>query len=168
MPLPPPHPPRLGDQLARARAAWVRRMRDELARRGFDDYRRSDTGMLRSLVDAPRSIGVLAGILGVSRQAVRKFADGLERRGYVTVVHDETDARRLRVVLTPRGERYAGAVVDVVALLDGEIVRRTDPAQLQAALAVLQSVIDTVDTTRPAPPAGPASDGAAAGVRSRR
>ena len=135
--------PLFGDQLALARLVWVRRMRGELVRRGFEDFRRSDTVVLRSLLDRPLSIVALARILGVARQAARKFADGLERRGYATVVNDEDDARRLRVILSPEGRRYATAVVEVVAMMNCEIELRTDPGQLQAARAVLQTVIDS-------------------------
>jgi DNA-binding MarR family transcriptional regulator len=136
-----PPEPLFGDQLARARQVWVHRMRRELGRLGFDDFRRSDTVVLRSLLGDPLSIAALAGIIGVTRQAARKFADGLERRGYVTVMIDREDARRLRVILSPAGTAYATAVVEVVALLDGELARRVDPAQLRAARTVLRTVI---------------------------
>jgi DNA-binding MarR family transcriptional regulator len=115
----------------------------ELVRLGYQDYRRSDAAVLRTLIGGPRSIASLAGIVGVSRQAARKFADGLERRGFVTVISDAIDARRLQVALTPEGERYAAAVVQVVGRLNREIERIAEPGQLRAAEALLQAVIDS-------------------------
>ncbi len=134
--------PLFGDQLAHARLAWVRRVRHELAGRGFDDFRRSDTGVVRTLLERPRPVGELATTLTVSRQAARKFVSGLEARGLVATRPDGRDRRRLLVTLTPDGRRFARAVVDTVRLLDDEVRDRCDPDDLAAARAVLRAVTE--------------------------
>jgi len=112
-----------------------------LGARGYTDYRRADAGVLRLLRQHERSIGELGGALGVTRQAARHVVDGLEARGYATSRRHEGDSRRVVVVLTPSGRRYARAVTDVVEALNRELTEGVDPVQLEAARAVLRQVL---------------------------
>src|SRR5579872_5300592 len=103
-------PYRFGDLLALARQSWLTQMANGLAARGYGDYRRSDAAAVRILQRGPMSIGRLGTALGVTRQAARKVADGLERRGFATFARDEIDARQVNVELTSDGDAYADAV----------------------------------------------------------
>ncbi|MGA3354502.1 MAG: MarR family transcriptional regulator [Acidimicrobiales bacterium] len=147
-------PQLFGDLLARARLSWVRQMASRLEGLGYSQYRRSDALVLRLLLCGPLPVGRLGSVLGVTRQAARKAVDGLALRGYARTERDAEDSRKLNVVLTPRGEAYARAVVEVIEALNRELSERLDPAQLSAAAAVLQTVItgdgDT-DETRHSP-----------------
>lgn len=134
-----PYP--FGDLLALARRSWVRQMASRLDRLGYAEYRRSDAAALRLLRRGPVPVGRLGAVLGVTRQAARKVADGLERRDYARAERDERDSRKLNVVLTPRGQAYADAVVEVVDALNRELCERVDLVQLIAADAVLRAVI---------------------------
>ena len=134
-----PYP--FGDMLALARQSWLGELSGRLAGRGYDGYRRSDAGALRLLRHGPASVGRLGALLGVTRQAARKVADGLERRGFVTTGRNPRDARQVDITLTPAGQDYATAITDVIAELNREVVKRTDPAQLAAADAVLRAVL---------------------------
>jgi soluble cytochrome b562 len=136
-------PPLFGDQLARTCQASSLRMQEELARLAIDDFQRSDTAVLRSTLTSRRSIAALATILSVTRKAARKFAGGLERRGYVTVMSGADDARRLSGVLAPESTHYATGVIEVVTTINSEIKRYTEPGQLKAAQAVLQAVTNS-------------------------
>ena len=130
-----------GDMLALARQSWLGAMSGRLAGRGYDSYRRSDAAALRLLRRGPASVGQLGTVLGVTRQAARKVADGLQQRGYVTTGRNPRDSRQVDITLTPAGQDYARAVTDVIAQLNREVVKRTDPAQLAAADAVLRAVL---------------------------
>ncbi len=132
---------RFGDLLALARQYWVRDMTEELTRAGFDDYRRSDASLVRLLMRGPRPVGRIGERLNVSRQAARKLVHGLERRGYAQTATSRTDARRLDVMLTARGEEFAAAIVAAVDLLNRRIADRVDPAELLAADAVLRAAL---------------------------
>ena len=132
---------RFGDMLALARQSWLGEMSGRLAGRGYDGYRRSDAAALRLLLRGPASVGQLGTVLCVTRQAARKVADGLQRRGYVTTGRNPRDTRQVDIALTPAGRDYARAVTDVIADLNREVARRTDPAQLAAADAVLRAVL---------------------------
>jgi DNA-binding MarR family transcriptional regulator len=134
-------PYRFGDLLALARQSWLGEMARRLAGLGYDDYRRSDAATMRLLLRGPLPVGQLGTRLGVTRQAARKVADGLEQRGFAVTGRDQRDARQLNVTLTPAGRDYAGAVVAVIDELNREVSRRADPAQLAAADAVLRAVL---------------------------
>lgn len=116
-------------------------MAARLAELGFTDYRRSDAAVMRLLRHGPMPIGRLGEVLGVSRQAARKVADGLAQRDYARTERDAVDSRKLNVVLSSRGEDYARAVVEVIGTLNRELADRVDPAQLSVGADVLRAVI---------------------------
>jgi DNA-binding MarR family transcriptional regulator len=130
-----------GDLLALARQSWIGEMARRLARQGYADYRRSDAAATRLLLPGPVPVGRLGAALGVTRQAARKVADGLQRRGFVTTARDPRDSRQVNVMLTPAGREYARSVVAVIEELNREVRERVDPAQLAAADAVLRAVL---------------------------
>jgi DNA-binding MarR family transcriptional regulator len=142
------NPYRFGDLLALARQSWIRHMADELQALGYSDYRRSDAAAVRQLQRSPRSIGRLGAALGVTRQAARKVADGLERRGFVTLARDREDGRQIKVSLTRRGEDYAKAVTSVIERLNRDLADRVDLSELVAADTVLRAVLTDDHTQR--------------------
>jgi DNA-binding MarR family transcriptional regulator len=117
-------------------------MADRLARLGYDDYRRSDPAVFRRLLRGPTAVGQVGTALEVSRQAARKIVEGLEQRQFATTERDARDGRQVNVLLTPTGEAYGRAVVDVLGALNGELSKRVDPDALVAARRVLRAVID--------------------------
>lgn len=121
-------------------------MASRLEQRGYRDYRRSDAAAMRLLQGHGMSIGHLGTALGITRQAARKLTDGLERRGYVQTEQDHLDSRRRNIRLTPEGEAYARAVIDVIHALNQELAERVEQDQLLAADAVLRAALD--DNTR--------------------
>jgi DNA-binding MarR family transcriptional regulator len=135
----PPYP--FGDLLALTRQSWLGEMARRLATRGYQGYRRSDAAALRMLYRGPLAIGQLGSRLGVTRQAARKVADGLQQRGYATTSRDARDSRQLNVTLTPAGHEYARAIAIVISELNREVARRVDPAHLVAVDAVLRAAL---------------------------
>lgn len=130
-----------GDLLALARQSWLGEMASRLARLGYDDYRRSDAAAVRLLRRGPVPVGQLGTALGVTRQAARKAADGLQQRGFATTSRDPHDSRQLNVTLTVAGQDYARAVTAVIDELNREVAGRVNPPQLAAADAVLRAVL---------------------------
>jgi DNA-binding MarR family transcriptional regulator len=139
---------RFGDVLALARQSWTAQMARRLEAKGYGDYRRSDAAAVRQLQRGPMSIGRLGAALGVTRQAARKVADGLERRGFATVARDDVDTRQVNVALTAAGEAYAKAVTQVIERLNRDLIRRVAPSDLAAADAVLRAVLTDEHTQR--------------------
>ncbi|MGH7667046.1 MAG: MarR family winged helix-turn-helix transcriptional regulator [Candidatus Dormibacteria bacterium] len=141
---------RFGELLALARQSWVAQMAGGLASRGYWDYRRSDAAALRVLRRGPLPVGRLGQALGVTRQAARKVADGLERRGFASMARAHHDSRLVNVGLTPAGDAYARAVGDVADRLNRDLCRRVDPTALAGAGAVLRAVLAGHHNERPA------------------
>lgn len=118
-------------------------MAHRLKDRGYEDYRVSDSIALRLLLSTPRTIGELAATVGVTRQAARKVARGLEERGFAVTRPDPDDARKVVVELTAIGHEYAGAVVETIDLLNRYVASRVSVAALAETDAVLRaSIID--------------------------
>jgi len=136
---------RFGDLLALARRSWIRRMGDELERRGYPGYRVADAASMRMLLRGPLPIGSLGHGLGITRQAARKVARQLQQRGYATTAFDPDDARKVMVVLTDQGRAYARAIVEVIASLNQALAERVNPDQLVAADIVLRAAITDDD-----------------------
>jgi DNA-binding MarR family transcriptional regulator len=130
-----------GDLLSLARQSWLGQMESRLGALGYPGYVRSDAAAIRLLRRGPAPVGRLGAVLGVTRQAARKVADGLQRRGYVTTARDTRDTRQVNVTLTPAGNDYAGAVTAVIEQLNREVAARVSPAQLTAADAVLRAAL---------------------------
>lgn len=151
-------PYRFGDLLALARRSWVVQVRQQVEEAGHPGYRQTDAVLLRMLRGDPRAIGQLGAALGVTRQAARKLADGLVRRGYASLERDPDDGRRTLVVLTPAGREYGRAVATAQDALNKALLVRAPASQLAAADAVLRSVFpeagrQRVDDLVPPPPA---------------
>lgn len=153
-----------GDLLALARQSWLNQMASRLAKLGYAGYRRSDAPALRLLRRGPVPVGQLGMVLGVTRQAARKVADGLQERGYATTQRGVDDTRLVMVTLTAAGQQYASAIVAVIGQLNSEVAGRASPAQLSAADAVLRGAMFD-DSARqraarlPPPPTGPGLPG---------
>lgn len=132
---------RYGDLLALARRSWVLAMERELKTRGYDDYRITDAGSLRSLQRVTLNVGHLASVLGVSRQAARKVAHGLEVRSFARTEADPEDARKVNIVLTEAGAAYAAAIGEVIEQLNRQLAGRVSVEALSAADEVLRATI---------------------------
>jgi DNA-binding MarR family transcriptional regulator len=132
---------RFGDLVALARFSWLGQMTSRLERLGYPGYRRGDSAVLRMLLPEPLPVGRLGAGLGVTRQAARKVADGLEQRGYATTERDSRDTRQLNVALTQLGRDYAAAVAAVTEELNQEVAGRVRPDQLAAADIVLRAAL---------------------------
>src|SRR6202451_1931875 len=119
---------RFGDLLALTRQSWLGQLTSRLERLGYADYRRTDAAAVRMLWGGPLPVGQLGPGLGVTRQAARKVADGLEQRGYATTERDSRHTRQLNITLTQLGRDYAVAVISVIAELNREVAARVSQA----------------------------------------
>jgi DNA-binding MarR family transcriptional regulator len=159
-----------GDLLALARQSWLGEMARRLGERGYDGYRRSDAAAVRLLRQHPVPVGRLGTALGVTRQAARKVAEGLQHRGFATTGRDQRDFRQLNVALTPAGQEYARAIAAVIDELNREVSQRADRGQLDAADSVLRAAMFDDSTRRraarlPRPPAPDTPSDGLAGSR---
>ena len=76
---------------------------EQLALRGFEDFRPAHDFALRAIAAGANSASELGRRLSVSKQAAAKTLALLEQRGYVARDLDSRDGRRKRLELTSRG-----------------------------------------------------------------
>lgn len=133
----------LGFLLWRASRVFLDALRQELADRGYDDLSPSHVNVMPMLDADGTNAQVLAGRIGVTKQAAGRIIGELDRAGYVRRVTDLGDGRARLVLFTEKGralleegeqaklaleERWlAGLDVETVTLLKralGTIVER--------------------------------------------
>ena len=76
---------------------------EELAARGFEDFRPAHDFAIRAIAGGADNASELGRRLSVSKQAAAKTIALLEQRGYVARDPDAQDGRQKRLQLTPRG-----------------------------------------------------------------
>ncbi|MDA2313138.1 MarR family winged helix-turn-helix transcriptional regulator [Bacillus cereus group sp. MYBK35-2] len=81
----------------------ITELHDKLNELGFEDIRPAHGFMLKRILPNGATGIELAEYLGVSKQAVSKMVDSLEKSGYVTRKTHPTDKRGKIIVLTERG-----------------------------------------------------------------
>jgi DNA-binding MarR family transcriptional regulator len=98
---------RKGGDLALLMLAGFRTLADaattELARRGYVDVRPVHDFALHSILSGAENASELGRALSVTKQAAARTIAVLEERGYVARQADETDRRKMRLIVTERG-----------------------------------------------------------------
>jgi DNA-binding MarR family transcriptional regulator len=143
----------LGLLVALGHQEFVRQLRTELGRRGFDDLGRSDGYVLRALQVASLTVTELAGQLAVSKQAASQIVEDLCRRGYLQRRPDPADARAWRLALTGRGEGVLLAARRFQTRYERRLVRDHGADALDVVRAILTDMAGTSAAGEPGAPA---------------
>lgn len=93
----------LGFLLWRASRAFLDALRQELAARGYDDLSASHVNVMPMLDADGTTAQVLAGRIGISKQAAGRIVGELDRAGYVRREPDVGDGRARLVFFTDKG-----------------------------------------------------------------
>jgi DNA-binding MarR family transcriptional regulator len=123
--------------------AWVL---DELKRAGFAGLRQAHGYLIQHLIETPRAVGELAGLLGVTQQAVSKSVAELETAGVIESV-TSVDARVRRVKLSALGERSVRLSRNLRRKFERRLERRCGGADLETARRVLVLALEELDGT---------------------
>jgi DNA-binding MarR family transcriptional regulator len=110
--------------LRHARATYGSGMREALEAAGYDDLPATGLFVIGGLAygaDAP--LGDIIRNLRISKQAAGQLIDTLVARGYLTRAIDESDRRKLTVLLTERGRAAADAQAIGRMRIDEELAR---------------------------------------------
>jgi DNA-binding MarR family transcriptional regulator len=122
---PDPLPPgRLAAELLAASAWFDEALLARLERNGWPRLSPTRSRVFLALSRGPVRVSDLARELDVSRQAVHKLLDGLERDELVERRTDEHDRRAQRVGLTERGESLAADAGRILPQLERELADR--------------------------------------------
>ena len=93
----------------------------------------------------------LAHSLGLDSSSVVRLIDGLAAQGWAERI-DDSDRRVKRIQLTTAGQAQVQAVSQVVATARSEAMRDITPESVDAALALLQSLLAAMDGMEPPRP----------------
>jgi DNA-binding MarR family transcriptional regulator len=130
---PEPLPPgRLAAELLAASAWFDAALLARLARHGWPRLSPTRSRLFLALSRGPVPVSALARELDVSRQAVHKLLDGLERDDLVERRADEHDRRVQLIALTDRGRTLAADAGRILVELEAELARRIGAAAVGA------------------------------------
>ena len=133
-------PSDLGILVLLAYQGFVRRLHEDMARRGYDDLGRSDGVIFRMVSARPRTVSELATGLEISKQGAAQIVEDMERRGYVVRRPDPNDGRARLVELSSRGRAALGVARDFHRDYERELVRRHGARSVDALRALLDTM----------------------------
>ena len=117
----PPRPDTLPDHLLRWLESVGRRLHSELGAEISDEFRQLRGSHRRILQMIPAEgirITDLAGMAGMTKQALGEFADWLEGSGFVCSQRDDDDRRVRRLFRTGLGDQAVDATLRAIAAVE--------------------------------------------------
>lgn len=130
----------VGWRLWRLARLWKAAFDSEMLRRGYPWVAEARGAVIGHLRPGGRAQSELAGLLGVSKQAVQQFVDQLVEEGAVERIVDPQDARGRLVRLTARGIAFIEEGNAVKRGIEREYAKRIGKARLQALNAALDEL----------------------------
>jgi DNA-binding MarR family transcriptional regulator len=94
--------------------------------------------VIRALHDEPLTLGTLAALLDVTKQATQEIVDDMAAAGLLVRRPDPTDGRRKLLTLTADGRRVRATALKVSAEIESEL----GPAGARAARKALLRLIE--------------------------
>ena len=135
----------VGWRLWRLARQWKEQFDSEMLRRGFPWVAEARGAIIGHLRPGGLAQSDLAGLLGVSKQAVQQFVDELVREGAVERMVDPSDARGRIVRLTARGLAF----IEEGNAVKREIERRYVASVGDKRFAALNKTLDELFEDRP-------------------
>ncbi|KAA0955389.1 MarR family transcriptional regulator [Sporosarcina sp. ANT_H38] len=100
-------------------SASINELHERLSELGFEDFRPAHGFMFKCIIPNGATGIELAEYLGITKQAVSKMVDYLEKRGYVLRNTHPTDKRGKIIVLTERGWSVVKAKEKILTEIEG-------------------------------------------------
>lgn len=131
--------PDIGVLLLLALQLFEREVFRSLGYAGYEFDRRKHLMVLDAVAENSRAT-LVAGRIGVSKPAVGKVIEDLEKRGYIRREEDPDDRRAKRVVLTPHGVRFLRDSKRVFGDVERRLQRPAQSKVVRQALKAMTSV----------------------------
>ena len=113
--------PDLAVSLVAANRCLSDRLVSAVRKAGAPDMRPAFGFVVRAVDAEEPTVGRLAELLGVSRQAASKLADEMVRRGYLLRGADPADRRRTRLRLSAKGRRVRERAAGESSAIESEL-----------------------------------------------
>ncbi|MEH7459390.1 MarR family transcriptional regulator [Bacillus pseudomycoides] len=112
-------------------SASINELHDRLNELGFEDIRPAHGFMFKCITPNGATGIELAEYLGITKQAVSKMVDYLEKRGYVMRQTHPTDKRGKIIVLTERGWLVVKAKDEILTEIEGRWIENIGAERVQ-------------------------------------
>ncbi|MEH7463524.1 MarR family transcriptional regulator [Bacillus thuringiensis] len=112
-------------------SASINELHERLSELGFEDIRPAHGFMFKCIIPNGATGMELAEHLGITKQAVSKMVDYLEKHGYVTRQTHPTDKRGKIIVLTERGWLVVKAKEEILAEIEGRWIENIGAERMQ-------------------------------------
>lgn len=68
------------------------------------------------------------------KQTVSSILKNFESEGYIFLVTDEDDRRNKKIILTEKGNRFAGGLLDELYRIESSVIQKIGPADMEEIL----------------------------------
>ncbi len=92
------------------------------------------------------TLGELSGMVSVELSTLSRLIGTMVRRGLVTRVRPENNARIVEIDLTPEGAAMADRLMPIATLFEDTLIAELDPAQVEALKVLLRHLNKQVET----------------------
>ena len=131
--------------LLRASRIVNRHVVEGLQARGYSELRSTHTTLLSNMPLAGGTVSQAAERAGITKQAMGRLADDLQRAGYLQVMPDPSDARVRRLELTQTGRRLMQDSLAIMTRLERRYADFIGVELFEATLDGLRAFSDTAD-----------------------
>ncbi|MGP0030847.1 MAG: MarR family winged helix-turn-helix transcriptional regulator [Acidimicrobiales bacterium] len=134
--------PALLTLMGRAQRSYVTSIRAELEEAGCGDMPSSGYRVVGSVARGVSTLGDLAAVWRISKQAASRLVESLVGRGYLRRVPDEADRRHSQLVLTERGRTAAVAIGEAVGRVDTRLADQVGAGDVAVTRATLRAIAE--------------------------
>ncbi|MBP0727167.1 MarR family transcriptional regulator [Bacillus sp. RG28] len=120
----------------------INELHDSLSELGFEDIRPAHGFMFKRMIPDGATGIELAEYLGISKQAVSKMVDYLEKSGYVMRQTHPTDKRGRIIVLTERGWLVVKAKEEILTNIEQRWIDNIGAERMQMLKEDLKKLVD--------------------------
>jgi len=120
----------------------INELHDSLSELGFEDIRPAHGFMFKRMIPSGATGIELAEYLGISKQAVSKMVDYLEKSGYVMRQTHPTDKRGKFIVLTERGWLVVKAKEEILTKIEQSWIDNIGAERMQMLKEDLKKLVD--------------------------
>ena len=113
-----------------------------LSKFSYSDINRTDLNTIRYVNEAGITVGQLARLNGVSKQAVSKQIEDLVKRGYLQKSADENDARIVRVRFSSSGIRLLNKLIEIIGGIEAKYQKKIGKTAYDRLKRDLGSLLD--------------------------
>jgi len=129
----------------------ITELHDKLSELGFDDISPTHGFLFKCIIPNGSTGNELADKLGITKQAVSKMVDYLEKRNYIKRQSHPTDKRGKIIVLTERGKLVVKAKDEILTNIEKSWIENIGAERMQFLKVDLKKLVDKANDDKMSP-----------------